>query len=113
MLRPILTSLFLTFAVVSTGPADAASFSCMEDSRLNAAERAVCRSGTLGALDERLDSWFRRALVRAGYFEQTAEVEAAQRAWLARRDACGSNRFCLKRAYRERIRQLSDYVEHV
>lgn len=93
-------------------PAHAQSFSCM-DGRLNAAERTICDHGGLGALDERLDSWYRRALVRAGYFQQTAEIRGDQKAWLASRNACGSGVWCLRRAYRSRIRELRNYVEHV
>ncbi|MGD9670682.1 MAG: lysozyme inhibitor LprI family protein [Hyphomicrobiaceae bacterium] len=94
-------------------PASAASFSCMNAEEMNAAEQTICDSHRLGALDERLDSWYRRALIRAGYFEQTAQVRADQRDWLAQRDACGADDDCLRRAYRSRIRQLKDYVEHV
>lgn len=100
-------------AALSPSPTVAASFSCMAVEDLSGAERMVCRNPALGALDERLDSWYRRALVRAGYFEQTDQVRAEQRAWLDRRNACGASYFCLRRAYKQRIRTLSNYVEHV
>ncbi len=93
--------------------ASAASFNCMNVEDMNAAEQTVCVNHRLGALDERLDSWYRRALIRAGYFEQTADVREDQRAWLAERNACGANVGCLRRAYVRRIRELKDYVEHV
>lgn len=95
------------------GPANAASFSCMEIERLNAAERRICRSYRLGALDERLDSWYRRALERASYFDQVGWLRDEQRAWLRRRNACGGNYWCLRRKYKNRIRSLKRYVEHV
>jgi uncharacterized protein len=100
-------------ALALPGPARAASFDCQEFDNLNAAERRICTSRALGVLDERLDSWYRRALVRAGYFGQTAEVRSAQRAWLRSRNGCGSNFGCLRRHYVSRIRQLENYVEHV
>lgn len=100
-------------AGLSTAPAKAASFDCGEPDRLNAAERRVCDNPRLGALDERLDSWYRRALVRAGYFDQTARVRSEQRAWLASRNACGASTRCLRRHYTSRLRQLQNYVEHV
>jgi len=93
-------------------PASAASFECVDDS-LNPAERRICETPALGALDERLDSWYLRALVRAGYFDQTEEVRSEQRAWLESRDACGTSRWCIRRHYRERIEALKNYVEHV
>ena len=50
---------------VAMAPAKAASFSCMELEGRAAAEVRVCNSRWLGALDERMDSWYRRALERA------------------------------------------------
>ncbi len=95
------------------GPANAASFNCMELGSMNAAEQRVCRNRSLGALDERLDSWYRRALVRASYFDQTDEVRGAQRAWLRERNSCGARYWCLRRKYVSRLRELKSYVEHV
>lgn len=94
-------------------PASAASFSCMNMEDMNAVERTICDSHRLGALDERLDSWYRRAQVRAGYFDQTEWLRAGQRDWLAGRNACGYDIRCLSRAYHSRIRELKNYVEHV
>lgn len=95
------------------GPAGAASFSCMETDRLNASEKRICRSNSLGAYDERLDSWYRRALERASYFDQTAWLRDEQRQWLRNRNACGSRYWCLRRKYLQRLRELKNYVEHV
>ena len=101
-------------ALAITGSyAKAASFDCTDLDEKNAAERRICTSSSLGALDERLDSWYRRALVRAGYSDQTAEVRGAQRRWIASRNACGSSFGCLKAHYTRRIRELKNYVEHV
>lgn len=98
---------------VTMAPAKAASFSCMELEGRPPAEVRVCQSRWLGALDERMDSWYRRALERARYFDQTATVRTEQRAWLAARNACGAGFFCIRRAYLNRIRVLKNYVEHV
>lgn len=98
---------------VLSRPAASASFSCMEFDNLSRAEQTVCTHGRLGALDERLDSWYRRALIRAGYFDQTDMVKQQQRAWLDERNACSANIGCLRRAYRSRIEALRRYVEHV
>lgn len=94
-------------------PAKAASFSCMELEGRPAAEMQVCKSRWLGNLDERMDSWYRRALERARYFDQTASVRSQQRDWIATRNACGTGFFCIRRAYLTRIRDLKNYVEHV
>jgi uncharacterized protein len=98
---------------VAMSPAKAASFSCMELDGRPAAEIRICNSQWLGALDERMDSWYRRALERARYFDQTATVRDRQRSWIAERNSCGSSFFCIRRSYVERIRALKDYVEHV
>jgi uncharacterized protein len=107
------TAAALTLGLYLSGPASAASFDCMELGNKNAAERKICMSPGLSALDERLDSWYRRALVRAKYFGQTQAVRSAQRAWLASRNACGANGWCLRRHYVARIGELKRYVEHV
>lgn len=101
------------FSILSTLPGAAASFSCMEAETMNAAERKICASSSLGALDERLDSWYRRAQTRASYFDQTEWLRDQQKAWLAARNACGAGYFCLRRHYISRIRALKSYVEHV
>jgi uncharacterized protein len=97
----------------SFGNANAASFDCMEMGNLNAAERRICTSRWLGNLDERLDSWYGRALERARYFDQTRQVRNAQRSWIASRNACGASFWCLRSHYVRRINELRNYVEHV
>ena len=98
---------------LTPAPAHAASFSCMNLSDLNASERRVCRSSSLSALDERLDSWYRRALIRAKYFDDTDWIRSQQRAWLRQRNTCNARYWCLRRAYKRQIRKLKNYVEHV
>ena len=111
----LLIGAIATAAVMSTSmaPAKAASYSCMELEGRPAAEVLVCQNRWLGNLDERMDSWYRRALERARYFDQTGQVRGDQRSWIAQRNACGSSFFCIRRAYINRIRVLKNYVEHV
>jgi len=99
--------------LLSSAPARAQSFDCMSYEEMNAAEQKICDTPRLQALDERLDHWYRRALVRAGYFDQIENVRAEQRTWLTGRNACGGNFWCLRRHYVSRIRALKTYVEHV
>jgi len=94
-------------------PANAASFSCMDAESRIAAEQRICASPQLEALDERLDSWYARALKRASYFDQTEDVRAKQRLWVQSRNACGWDAACIRRHYVVRMRELKDYVEHV
>ncbi len=109
----ILFSAIVAVLFSPAGPAKSASFSCMETQMLNAAERRICRSRTLGALDERLDSWYRRAQERASYFDQTKEIRNEQLQWLRERNSCGASYWCLRKKYKQRLRELRDYVEHV
>ena len=113
-MKKILSTLILaaTVAVVSSH-ARAASFDCTSYEDFNATEQRICDSPYLGALDERLDSWYTRALKRAGYFDQTEVVREAQRAWIDQRNACDASDRCIRRLYRSRIRELAQYVEHV
>ncbi len=85
----------------------------MDAENMEPAEQRICASPGLEALDERLDSWYSRALQRAKYFDQTSEVRAKQRLWVDSRNACGWNTWCIRRHYVERIRELKNYVEHV
>jgi uncharacterized protein len=102
-----------TASFVMAAPAGAQSFSCMDAENMKPAEQQVCAKAWLGALDERLDSWYARALKRASYFDQTDEVRAKQRLWVASRNACGWNTWCIRRHYLARIQELKNYVEHV
>jgi uncharacterized protein len=85
----------------------------MDAENMKPAEQRICAHPGLGALDERLDSWYARALKRASYFDQTEEVRSEQRLWVASRNACGWNTRCIRRLYLERIEELRNYVEHV
>ncbi|HKZ95442.1 MAG TPA: lysozyme inhibitor LprI family protein [Hyphomicrobiaceae bacterium] len=110
---PLILAAAAMASVAFAMPASAASFDCDELGNKNAAERRICQNQRLGALDERLDSWYRRALERAKYFDQTGSVRSAQRAWLRSRNECGASVWCLRRHYVSRIRELKRYVEHV
>ncbi len=64
------------------------------------AEYAVCGSATLALLDVQLAQAYAR---RRG----SAQIRSAQQAWIARRNACGTDVSCLERRYREQIGFLS------
>lgn len=82
-------------AALFAGPAAAQSW-CGND-RLNTAEQMICADEILGRLDGELNALWRE---RGG-------DRAAQTAWLQRRNACGSDIFCIEDAYRDRIAQLT------
>jgi uncharacterized protein len=41
---------------------------------------------------------------------QRGNIQDAQRAWLSKRDACGSDIVCLTKAYDRRIGELNDVM---
>lgn len=101
-------------AILALGATPAAakpSFSCR--GALNAAERTICRNQALAALDRELAYWYRRAKLRAGYFDQTSWLRSEQRSWLSSRNSCGSDVLCIRVEYIERINTLQNYAEHV
>jgi uncharacterized protein len=70
-------------------------------------ERTICGDAELARLDRIMADLFletRSLLLNAN---QTAEADAAQRAWLAGRNRCGSDIQCLRRAYFSRVSALA------
>ena len=114
MHKLILTTAAGLFLFLNAGGAEAhngPSFNC-QGARIST-EYSICASRRLSRLDRRLAYWYGRAKERAGYFDQTDWLRHGQRNWLRQRNTCGSSRFCIARKYRQRIRWLRNYYEHV
>lgn len=101
--------LFLTAGVAQAHPGP--SFNCQ--TARNATEITICESRKLSRLDRRMSYWYHRAKERARYFDQTRWLRHQQRHWLRARNRCGWNRHCIAHKYRNRIRVLRNYFEHV
>jgi uncharacterized protein len=86
-------------------PAAAAgpSFSC--SGNLLPTEAAICANSTLAVLDMALASLYDNVYNRTSGAARD-QLVAAEKAWIARRDACGANVPCITQAYRSRIAQL-------
>lgn len=81
-----------------------ASFSCVKATK--APERTICGDVELARLDRIMGDLFaetRSLLLNA---TQTAEADATQRIWLARRNKCADVQ-CLRRAYFSRVTELA------
>lgn len=79
------------------------SFRC--EGELLPAERQICSSPALAALDRNVADLYAAALSGAqGDARET--VVAHQRAWLGGRNACGADEGCLDNAYRDRLSEL-------
>ncbi len=79
------------------------SFRCEGD--LLQAERQICASPALAALDRNVADLYAAALSGAQGDARDTLVNA-QRAWLGGRNACGADEGCLNNAYRDRLSEL-------
>ncbi|MGR3571577.1 hypothetical protein [Brevirhabdus sp.] len=86
--------------LLGLAPSPAAAQAWCGNGNLNPTERTICNDQILGDMDDALRQLYRDA---------GAGQAAAQRDWLVnRRNACGSDIFCIERAYQDRIAQLTD-----
>jgi uncharacterized protein len=99
----IILALLVGLSLQATPSAAKPSFDCAKAS--TATEFAICRSRELSALDVQLADAFkaRRATLSEA---QRRSLTSDQRAWLSRRNACGSRTDCLAREMRDRIAAL-------
>lgn len=76
------------------------------------AEKAICKSYPLGQAEARMATLYAVAtsLVAMG---RRGDIEDQQRAWLKKREACGSRVSCLDRTYSERIAELNGVIESI
>ena len=79
------------------------SFSCAD--QLAPAEAVICSDDALAALDRTLAVAYSRMLDSFPAGEKNTLV-AVQKAWIARRDACRTDKTCIRSAYEARIAQL-------
>lgn len=105
-MRKLLTiAAFLVFALV---PAKAdPSFDCAKAK--TAAEKTVCQVPDLQWSDRQLARFYKMAVKDSGYGR--AGVVQSQRAFLARRDACGTDIECLDNAYKMQFKALAGSVK--
>jgi uncharacterized protein len=103
MLRTVLIAV-ATLLVVS--PATAASFDCKLAKLL--AEIAICGDPTLGAEDEELARQY-APLLTAAPADAVKTIKKEQKAWLASRNACGSDMQCIMGHYRERLQRFGEW----
>jgi uncharacterized protein len=94
-------------------PAIAADYAPLDCGKAQSpAERTICGSYALGQSEARMATLYSVAtsLVAMG---QRGDIQDTQRAWLARRDLCGTNHGCLAATYDERIRALDQVIAGV
>lgn len=86
--------------------AQAASFDCSKAASF--AEKSICSSAELGALDDALASNYKAMLAADIGDGAKAELKATQKQWLAERNQCASTE-CLATSYRQRVDAICEY----
>ncbi len=104
----MLRSVAVLIAVLLTAmPASAApSFNC--NNAKSAAEKTVCEVPDLQWSDRQLARFYKLALAQGGYGRN--DIVRAQRAFLARRDACKDNIECLDTVYKAQFKLLAPRI---
>ena len=109
-LGPFASVGFATSVLVSP-----ASFSC-NTTHLTVTEKAICHDNTL-ASDDRMLAAVYRAKLQSAIPAERVKLEEAQRAWLTKRNQCGTSWDCIDQDYRERVdviqRPPAPYTDHV
>lgn len=96
--------LFASYASAQRGP----SFNCRTDR--GRAEQAICGDDGLRQMDLAMASlYFAIQSDNAGRKYRRLQKEQVE--WLKDRNECGSNARCLRRIYRDRIRELADALD--
>ncbi|MGA2056213.1 MAG: hypothetical protein ABSG88_12960 [Bradyrhizobium sp.] len=112
-LRNLAGGLVALSLFASSVPARAADYAPIDCGKASlSAERAICRSYSLGQAESRMATLFGivTSLVAMG---QRADIGNAQRTWLKERNACGDDGACIARAYQSRIAALSANLDAI
>src|SRR5690242_20034424 len=95
------SSVVVAAIVFGVGAASAApSYDCNKAQSVS--EKEVCRVPELQWFDRQLAHLFNDVKAKGG-----AQVVADQRAFLTKREACGTNLECLEHVYQERLKMLA------
>jgi len=83
------------------------SFTCTERSK--DVEKAICADERLAETDVELAAAYKDALERVGA-QGADQLKTAQRAWVTKRNSCGSDGDCISRAMGDRIAELENVL---
>ena len=104
-----LTAAALLLNCISAADAVARPDWCGEQGSLNAAERTICNTRSLWALDEQLNTSYPSAMNVVGP-QQRPRLQSSQREWLKARNGCGGSTGCLTTVYNDRIQSLEGII---
>lgn len=100
----------IAFALLLSGSASAASFSCSGVSAPD--EKAICADRELSEKDVRMATTYemlRKVVLMGG----RGALQDEQATWLQKRQQCGDNTVCLSHLYDDRIDELNDQYQHI
>ena len=101
------TGLLIGFALWAAAPmASAASFDC-DRADLAVDEKVICDTRSLNDADVKMVTTF-DILVNLLPMGNRDKLQEEQSAWLKKRQACGEDVECIRRAYAERMKQLDE-----
>ena len=102
----------LAALLIGTAPAAAAdpSFACTGN--LTVTEKTICADDSLAALDVALAAAYKNKLANPGPLDYSQDdprdaIPITQKAWLAHRDSCGTDKVCIRKAYTVRTNALT------
>ncbi len=108
--RLVTLAVLATAAIVPAAPiAEAASFNCRLAGTVT--EHAICNNRQLSTLDEQAAGMYFQITGAWPPRKALEEVQAAQRAFIQQRDACGAAFDCIVDAYTAQIMYLRNQKE--
>ena len=96
-------------AALAAWPSSAQAQAWCRNRDLSHAERMICRTPALQALDRDLNAIYREA-VKATKPGSAVGIRESQHIWLGRRNACGLDEACIRAAYAKREADLRNYI---
>ncbi|ENW0882719.1 MULTISPECIES: lysozyme inhibitor LprI family protein [Klebsiella] len=90
-------------------PVGAAGFDCAAKN-LNTTEAAICQDSYLSGMDNALNKFFNSALENS---VNHGTLYRQQRQWVKERNQCGDNVACIKRAYIDRNKALTEVLPYL
>lgn len=90
------------------------SYSC--EGKLNAVEKTICGNNDLASWDQSVSSAFKTLIWQQQETDPNdkttlTHIKSEQRAWIAKRNQCQTDRDCLKKVMQERVEQLVNEMQ--
>lgn len=107
--KAYLVAAIVAYATLLASPAAAASFNCAKAGKPD--EVAICNSTKLSDRDVEMATLYRVRMEIPMLMGARGAAQDEQRAFLAKREACGGNIACIEAAYTARIAMLDAAIK--